>query len=149
MVIKSNRTNAGQVARVMKFTVRITRQVVAMPPTVTDDAAAMLQLPHKPLTLHDKLFLDRQVPINLIHVDHVGVIPDRLPSHVLVSDEHCEHDVQRALQEFDQNCHAYCLPATGICTCFACYVVCSSSGMALHLLPIEISRPFRDCHAQG
>ena len=97
-----------------EITIRVERQVVAMP-QVQGDEVATLQLPARhahPLTLHDKL-LGRQVPIRLIHLDVSQAFIEGFPSHVTVPDDYIEQDIQSALQEFGFAHHVYNLPATG------------------------------------
>ena len=97
-----------------EITIRVERQVVAMP-QVQGDEVATLQLPARhahPLTLHDKL-LGHQVPIRLIHLDVSQAFIEGFPSHVTVPDDYIEQDIQSALQEFGFAHHVYNLPATG------------------------------------
>lgn len=89
--------------------------MVALPTAQADDAT-LLQSPVRSkslLTLHDRLFPDHEVPIQLIHVGSEPGIPENFPSQVMVPNDYFEHDIQNAIQEFGFAYHAYSLPTTG------------------------------------
>lgn len=82
---------------------------------------AFVQKPHglqrTTLNLHESLFHVTQVPIHLmIHLIHVGkeqIPSDKIPKHVMVTDDYLEQDIEEAIQGFDFACHAYLLPNPG------------------------------------